>query len=184
MNSQTKERPITFNAEMVRAILSGTKTQTRRSLKPQPDTVQHGIVGPLNGAGNLLVCRKGERGELLWVQEDYCWSGYASHPDEILYRSGKEYSEEDRGEEPWREAKQMPRWASRITLEITNLRVERIQEISEQDAWAEGCLGFDDDVTGGQTGYGEFGELWDSIYKNWKENPWVWVIEFKVIKSE
>ena len=79
----------------------------------------------------------------------------------------------------------MPRWASRISLEVTGVRVERLQDISEKDAWAEGSEGYDDDVTGGKSGYSEFHDLWESINGpgSWDANPWVWVVSFNTERS-
>ena len=79
----------------------------------------------------------------------------------------------------------MPRWASRLTLKVTGVRVERVQDISETDAVKEGFEGWDDDVTGGCTAFGEFSQTWCGIYgeESWNRNDWVWVIDFEVIRQ-
>lgn len=179
------ERPILFNGDMVRAILEDRKTQTRRMLK--------GIPCIVNGeVGN--VCPLGQVGDRLWVRETFVqgWTDENGdgepdqydedgneNPMKTFYRAdGHIYWEVD-GEwcnTPWKPSIHMPRWASRITLEITNVRVELLQDISTSDCIAEG-IKYSPDVNPSQ----EFQELWDSIYKNWDLNPWVWVIEFKRI---
>ncbi len=202
-----KERPILFNSEMVRAILEGRKTQTRRVVKPQPcggwafDGVygkitshhpQRGKFGAFlrRGVGTpwpelgILPCPYGSPGDRLWVRETFFsfrHAGVFSTASRIVYRadySGQEdedYATECHG---WKPSIHMPRWASRITLEITDIRVERLQEISEKDAIAEGVVACPDM---GITAVGEYSLLWESINGkgSWDENPWVWVIEFR-----
>ena len=207
-----KERPILFSAPMVRALLDGSKTQTRRTLNPQPDGgVQQGVIGPLNGNGNLLICKHGNVGDRLWVRETFCWSEYATHQDEVVYRATEDCSLDDRGGLPWKPSIFMPRWASRITLEITDVRVERLQDISEADASSEGVHSDDDyplasdcpvcrgngvhgalgpnlgwtevDCNSCDTPVKRFKNLWGSINGpgSWDENPWVWCITFRRI---
>lgn len=192
-----KERPILFNGDMVRAILDGSKTQTRRIMKPQPFIDEHGWFrweghepGSPYGAYssnhidrdaiNIFVgkcCPQGNKQDRLWVRETFSANEFM----ECTYRAD--------GTVPcgWTPSIHMPRWASRITLEITNVRVERLQEISEQDAAAEG---FDNSKSRAaiETGWHEkpkaaFHRTWDQIYQNWNQNPWVWVIEFKSIQE-
>ncbi|EPM0748094.1 hypothetical protein WJH50_003423 [Klebsiella pneumoniae] len=216
-----KERGMIFNGEMVRAILDGRKTQTRRPVKfPVHDKnlgcelAGNELAGELS-AGNYLNSAFGKPGDRIWVREtwqaihDYCDEN--GHVDERRYaRSiprhrgnywhpvyeeawGNE-SREDR-DFPWRPSIHMPRWASRILLEITGVRVERLNAISEEDARAEGI------IDGGCLNCGEpepcgcanpepdatdaFAYLWQSIYgqENWNANPWVWVIEFKRVEG-
>lgn len=194
-----KERPVIFNGEMVRAILDGRKTQTRRVMKPQPEpcyrgghwwpsntfkTMLHIEEQMQNGAGGWGglagdACPFGQVGDRLWVRETWAEAG-ASAPDLTLYRSNYPahvpagYENVPEAEDiRWRPSIHMPRWASRITLEITGVRVERLQDISEADAIAEGgTKHFNIDW---------FGPLWASIYgvDSWNANPWVWVIEFR-----
>ncbi|NPE52981.1 hypothetical protein E0I03_18535 [Dickeya dadantii] len=190
-----KERGIIFNSEMVRAILSGKKTQTRRIVKPQPD--EDGLarlrVGPwMDTSEKIYRCPYGEVGDRLWVREA---SGLqvrrdalggtgefrvyrASNPDAIRYTtaSGKIAPIK------WVPSIHMPRWASRITLEITGVRVERLSSISEEDAQAEGVSPATYMITPPEAAYRVgFRHLWESIYgeESWRANPWMWVIEFK-----
>ncbi|WP_413486293.1 ASCH domain-containing protein [Shewanella baltica] len=192
-----KQRPIIFNTEMVQAIVDGRKTQTRRALRVQPH-VMDTIVGdrlvikdPLNVDTYLDFinakstsritrnCQFGEVGDQLYVRETFADSG-----SRLTYKADK-----DDGAhcvvKRWTPSIHMPRSCARIILEVTNVRVEKVQHISERDAWAEGFEGYDDDVTGGKSGYSEFCEAWQSIYgeQSWQSNPWVWVIEFKVIST-
>ena len=212
-----KERPILFSAPMVRAILNGTKTQTRRVapirkldiLRSPGDMVTwsvsfmkavKGVLGSHSGGkftdlqARSIIASKynpyGQPGDRLWVRETYFRDEedgailYAANPDdfEVVHHNKVETGSPRYN---WKPSIFMPRWASRITLEITAVRVERLQDISEKDAWAEGCEGFDDDVTGGKSGYTEFAELWESINGpgSWEANPWVWAIEFKRVMS-
>ena len=198
-----KERPILFNGEMVRAILDGRKTQTRRVLKEQPEGDLLGFL-----VGN---CPFGEVGSKLWVRETF-WhrkedgiSTYAdgsmrTHPSAII--GSKYVDEQDVSNWPSIASSfgyktvpsiHMPRWASRITLEITGMRVERLNDISAEDAKAEGLE--DRDWMGpseitlpcGKTVHGQsvecFKALWESINGpgSWALNPWVWVVEFRRI---
>ncbi|HHE5405601.1 TPA: morphogenetic protein [Klebsiella michiganensis] len=218
-----KERGMIFNGEMVRAILDGRKTQTRRPVKfPVHDKnlgcelAGNELAGELS-AGNYLNSAFGKPGDRIWVREtwqaihDYCDEN--GHVDERRYaRSiprhrgnywhpvyeeawGNE-SREDR-EFPWRPSIHMPRWASRILLEITNVGVQRLQDISSGDAVREGicqlpasgryCLSPGDQYFGGASHSAKevYSWLWSSIYgeESWKANPWVWVIEFKRVEG-
>lgn len=205
-----KERQILFSTPMVRAILDGSKTQTRRMVKPQPVTLPDFNRGGLSicvGGSRYqaftpscppVTCPFGRAGDRLWVRETWCvgyadgCSGYSAIPwtgaDER--RDGKLFYRADLNEKPgepcipWRPSIHMPRWASRITLEVTGVRIERLNDIREKDAWAEGCEGYDDDVSGGMSGYREFCNLWESINGkgSWDANPWVWVVEFNRVQ--
>ncbi len=181
------EKPILFSAPMVRALLAGTKTQTRRAVKPQPqdEVFQHPVsrqwLESVNGEESGLRCPYGQPGDRLWVRET--WTPCGPLPtDGVLYRS-------DFPEGPlsikFKPSIHMPRWASRITLDITDVRVERLQDISEADAQAEGCPIECMSPTGDDSGsaiYGPAGyrALWDTIngHGSWDANPWVWVVEF------
>lgn len=196
------ERPILFSAPMVRAIIEGTKTQTRRVVK-----LRHGAdVVVTNGRvwkparvdyAGYVDCPYGQPGDRLWVRETFaivprtayrCSAGVQQvlRPDDdqdaAIFREGWTRS---RGGFSWRSSIHMPRWASRILLEVVSVRVERLNDISERDCWAEGCEGSDDDVTGGISGYNEYAALWESINGagSWNSNPWVWVIEFRRIEA-
>lgn len=217
-----KERPILFSGPMVRAILGGSKTQTRRIIKPQPPRIMQAPRGhEFSVAGHDHYCPYGQPGDRLWVREAYAlladpgsltsWDGQI--PDERptpartqlghiptpIYRVD--------GERPdvksqlgralrWRPGIHMPRWASRITLEVTGIRVERLQDISEEDAQAEGV-----EAAGGFMATGgrwqnylpdgpsmamareSFRSLWEKINgpASWAANPWVWVVSFRRI---
>ena len=200
MAETIKERPIIFSAPMVSAILDGRKTQTRRIAK------SIGIVpgiGPVcNGSDNIRdwpqFCQYGKPGCRLWVKETYCKHGalisYKADDDWIAeYRKSSDFNVIDNPK--WKPSIHMPRIASRITLEITDIRVEQLQDISEEDALAEGVniyapyVGVDcegnviesDIISWMPSDY--YRELWESINGkgSWDLNPWVWVIQFKRI---
>lgn len=214
------ERGMIFNGEMVRAILDGRKTQTRRIVKS--DCMDIGEKDDVtlwpsrehdNGGDYWYPCPFGEVGDRIWVRET--WQAIHDSVDEFGHVEERTYSpsipkEKDRywhtvyaehfGDEnredrgfPWRPAIHMPRWASRITLEITSVRVERLNDISQEDAQAEGMEltgwrpTYSDPDSGGEvwTPYDNFAELWQSIYSvgSWLSNPWVWVIEFRRIEG-
>jgi len=202
-----KERPILFNGEMVKAILDGRKTQTRRMVKPQPDDYVNQLHGGKlcsrapygleddngNGfgfgfqddRGNYWKSPFGTIGDRLWVRET--WAPHCEMPRGAIYRCdrGGDYQDTVTENFRWTPSIHMPRWASRITLEITGVRVERLNDISEEDAKAEGCKGHPvyghDGFPNGFAPKDEFKDLWQSIYGNWDANPWVWVYEFRKI---
>lgn len=193
-----KERPIIFGGEMVRAILDERKTQTRRVVMRQPpeDRPRHcWFDAPIYGwtwdteptADWFKVrCPYGRPGDRLWVRETWATS-IGTGEQRVMYKAGKEggYGEPEYG---WKSPIFMPRWASRITLEITDVRAERVQDTSIEDVLAEGIK----EVRGQHSGEhwregtgGEFVRLWDSINVKrgfgWESNPWVWAITFKRI---
>ena len=245
-----KERGMIFNSEMVRAILDGRKTQTRRIMKVQPesnqlglllitDSTKHSDIGKYhwaesNATGNhvrskLFSSPFGAVGERIWVRETWATLGnedgcYVDWEDNLckgdersaarIYRASceqrpgdyglwsipddaywKPHTKEHKFEGAWRPSIHMPRWASRILLEITDVRVERLNAISEEDARAEGI------IDGGCLNCGEpepcgcanpepdatdaFAYLWQSVYgqESWNANPWVWVISFERIEG-
>ncbi|MGP3296556.1 hypothetical protein [Serratia marcescens] len=232
-----KERPVIFNGEMVRAILDGRKTQTRRVMKPQPEpcyrgghwwpsntfkTMLHIEEQMQNGAGGWGglagdACLFGAVGDRLWVRETWgvishafdesdriidwvpdrpataihempfgngYYSGYAIYAADGAFSWG---DDDGHGEHScWKPSIHMPRAACRILLEITAVRVERLNDISEEDAKAEGvkagvCPGHEHMMH-----QVAFSELWQSIYgeESWRANPWVWVIEFRRVEVE
>ena len=218
------ERPILFSAEMVRAILDGRKTQTRRAIKPVPtfngggachdaDALQQDYVEPYWVFPKL--CKYGAPSDLLWVRETFCahW-GAPPHDAPQSYRiatgdelppikqeNGALYQPAPsdimtiwyaaQGDKPfhmaWRPSIHMPRWASRITLRITDVRVEMLQDISEDDARAEGVSRTDWEYADGEccdTDREAFSNLWNRINGPgaWDANPWVWVISFERVK--
>lgn len=190
-----KERPILFSAPMVRAILEGRKTQTRRVAK---GTRAEGVSRcHWSGTGwahlaahggctcQPVACPYGKPGDRLWVREAWAvqheYDAFA--PSEIGASARWHYAAtEDLGGLRKRPSIFLPRRGSRITLEITDVRVERLQEISDADALAEGC------DSGHNFGDGSactaFGMLWESINgpKSWDANPWVWVVEFRRVE--
>lgn len=224
-----KSRPILFKGEMVRALLDGRKTQTRRIVDPQPVvTADEAKVLPEAWASGFIDvrCPYGKPGDRLWVKETWRIGAWNEDGGEIAVdyladnfsrREWLQVPEADDFEKYWlqccddcdkagvktdedgkyhwepgqspcriRPSIFMPRWASRITLEITNVRVERLQDISEADAIAEGMQA----VTTARALHGEslpppaftqYADLWESINGpgSWDANPWVWVIEFK-----
>ena len=202
-----KERPILFSGPMVQAILDGRKTMTRRVCKYQPSVSvrKAGSMWGIKGGdalwhfGHKIVsCPYGQPGDRLWVRET--WMPFTEQGCPVgatIYRA-TDHPEPD-GDSPlrWKPSIFMPRWASRITLEITAVRVERVQDISEKDAKAEGCGGYvggegpmSESVLAIEPGYNHpnffrdgFAYLWDSLNAKrgygWDANPWVWVISFK-----
>lgn len=209
-----KERPILFNVEMVRAILSGLKTQTRRLIKSQP---AHGCQYNINGNKDKAIHWNGDKenpiyvpvratsadtfwkspfgkpGDQLWVRETFyiCPNNRFSTPHYCADGPLPSLSERhDVGLLKKYPSIHMPRWASRIQLEVTDIRVERLQEITEEDAVAEG-INMKIPLKPHQTGMGAthpsavFSELWNSINVKpescWEANPYVWVVEFKSI---
>lgn len=178
-----KERPILFSGPMVRAILEKRKTQTRRVIKPQPEAWAHDMVGWELAMPNCRplypdsfarsYCPYGQPGDRLWVRETW------TIPDPtdkrtVCYRSSNDPITTG---EKWKPSIYMPRWASRITLEITGVRVERLQDISESDAKAEGCPHYE--TPDGTCSYWFREYLKKHGHMEWDANPWVWVVEFK-----
>ncbi|EIC3155956.1 hypothetical protein K9015_003274 [Salmonella enterica] len=210
-----KERGMIFNSEMVRAILDGRKTQTRRPIKWKQTRFteigerEDGSKWPWSEDAEHASdfwhpCPFGTVGDRIWVRETWAEAG-AGAPDLKLYRANypahvpTHYENVPPVDEiRWTPSIHMPRWASRILLEITNVRVDRLNSISEQDALSEGidrerleesqgnydCIA-DHNMTGRPTATGAFKYLWESIYgeENWQVNPWVWVIEFKRVEG-
>ncbi|CAM6940226.1 hypothetical protein AM423_003045 [Klebsiella pneumoniae] len=188
-----------FNAEMVRALLDGRKTQTRRIIKDC--TVGRDPISKFIKIGKKFIgcypedvpelirecCPYGVPGDRIWVRETWAEAG-ASAPDLKLYRANYPehvpsiYENVPPAEEiRWTPSIHMPRTASRILLEITDVRVERLRSMSQDDARAEGVIAASGPMEAGLA----FRELWDSIYgeESWKANPWVWVIEFKRVEG-
>lgn len=202
------ERPILFSSPMVRAILQGRKTQTRRVLKTQPIDII-----PMTGAklgiewvglmeknpepkGRIVRCRLGVPGDRLWVRENG-WQ--RPERTQKMMRDGADtweryYYDADISEADHEQFKEwgfkrrpsihMPRWASRITLEVTGVIVQRLQDISRGDAMAEGCPF--PNMARGDNPCKWYADLWDSINAQrapWSSNPWVWAIDFKRIAA-
>jgi len=219
------ERPILFSGPMVRALLDGTKTQTRRVVKPMPKWAKqfpickpegmkadHEILwwnGEHEHVGVSQSCPYGKVGDRLWVREahtihsthgqhridDHRWGPWDGLPTRFnedrtkiaYFREGFDRSFCGK----WKPSIHMPRWASRLTLEITDVRVERLQDISEPDAMAEGAepcangVWFDrNPAFAGSDAKGAYYALWEAINGkgSWAANPWVWVVSFEVVK--
>jgi hypothetical protein len=193
---------------MVRAILEGRKTQTRRVVKGVHPTFDFMGVDPLGGfeferfleaaektQHITLSCPFGQPGDRLWVREK--WKEADGYESQKLNKNGNpkvptlmcpvlyaaDFPQGRHRKGRFRYPTSMPRWASRLTLEIVSVRVERVQEISRGDAMDEGCP-FPNMAKGDDPRYW-FAALCDSIYIargfGWEKNPWVWVIEFRRI---
>jgi hypothetical protein len=202
------ENPILFSGEMVRAILAGRKTQTRRALTPQPidvlpmpkDPCWVALTerGEVQNHGKLIKCRLGVPGDRLWVRETWQaqnttgqWWHEVERCDRPLHNWAWTNPVEpsyDATPPRWLPSIHMPRAASRIILEIVNVRVERVQEIHRVDARAEGiecahCRGYSG--RSGCTCIENFSVLWESINAkrgySWESNCWVWVLEFRLL---
>jgi len=193
-----RSRPILFSATMVRALLAGTKTQTRRVVKPCKCKITAAqlaaceVSGEVN-LGDYTNSPYGQPGDRLWVRETWA----APHSDDARpprsihcdWMQIHYAATEERGGLLWRPSIHMPRWASRITLEITGVRVERLQDISAKDAIAEGVR-VHEDHHGKPSGsiyspVQAYCDLWESIngHGSWDANPWVWVLEFKRVEG-
>lgn len=226
-----KERPILFSGKMVKAILLGAKSQTRRTLNPQPDqppTTQYrncisdeilwghalppgpsaGVLEYSDGSTRDLralqcktyPCPYGSVGDRLWVREtwapfDINWEPCAK--SEAVNYSFRADHLDPKGDGPanpmrWHPSIFMPRRACRIELEITSVRVERLQSISEADAYAEGCTDEGHPYLSGYGGRGvinNYAALWDSINRKhpgcaWSDNPWCWCLTFRRIDAQ
>nr|UCQ29774.1 hypothetical protein DCF74_09710 [Edwardsiella piscicida] len=210
-----KERPIIFNDEMVRAIISGAKSMTRRPMKVQPESPNFGLrfiteskrksdegkyfwsisdACGLKMRSNPFPCPFGAVGDRLWVREAWARYNIGGDSHDMAYRATVPNDWPEGGR--WRPSIHMPRWASRITLEITDVRVERLQNITEDDARAEGVPPAGELLPKYPDTYltprGDFASarvafqrLWESIYGDdaWDCNPWVWVIAFRRIDT-
>ena len=215
------EHPILFTGEMVRAILDGRKTQTRRVIKPQPDKVKTPVDISAFGVplehenrkailslpdiaikgGKKIKCPYGGPGDRLWVRETWAPRGDKGRP---FYRADEQsqtegYSHIILNNGRWRPSIHMPRWASRLLLEVTDVRAERVQSITAADCCDEGvlincsscsgeCAHLDQSPNLKRQVRRDFRSLWDSINAKrgfgWDANPWVWAITFKVIENE
>ncbi|HIH6544273.1 TPA: hypothetical protein ACYRSE_005491 [Klebsiella michiganensis] len=219
------ERGMIFNGEMVRALLDGRKTQTRRIVKGADGAVKFCKEWNINGEEFFVVlgekdhtgmnpvlgaisCPFGAVGNRIWVREAFRVHSRATDVATLVYKASERNSWTEQTHrvpvavcnkpatpEKWTPSLHMPRWASRILLEITDVRVERLNAISEEDARAEGI------IDGGCLNCGEpepcgcanpepdatdaFAYLWQSIYgqESWNANPWVWVIEFERLEE-
>ena len=191
-----KERGMIFNGEMVRAILDGRKTQTRRPIKWKQTRFteigerEDGSKWPWSEDAEHACdfwhpCPFGAVGDRIWVRET--WASGLSTKSTLSYRATHKREDLEDGfydTIKWTPSIHMPRWASRILLEITDVRVERLQSITLGDICKEvGCGLYD--FRPATYGFQVWEELWKSIYgaENWQANPWVWVIEFKRVEG-
>jgi len=194
-----REHPILFSGEMIRAIHDDRKTQTRRVVKPQPTSPYRLVTGEwvdrpvATSCQTLPIAPRYCVGDTLWVRETWQairpvnateWTTCLPHPAvsgiRIVYAADREQDPPPK----WRPSIYMPRWASRLTLEITDVRIQRLQDISEEDAKAEGVEPvIDKKIHGWSPHCLEFSLLWDSINKDrgfsWRTNPWVRALTFK-----
>jgi hypothetical protein len=190
-----KERPILFSGPMVRAILDGTKTQTRRVVKNlNPTFVASSPTG--EQIANSARCPYGQPGDRLWVREAFIDTRVPENPARdlgVIYAADCPPGTPAGVKGGWSPSIHMPRWASRITLELTGVRVQRLQAITAQDAIDEGIpsRGIDRDgpnIASGLVYLSDFETLWDSLNEKrgygWDTNPWVWALTFKRVESE
>ena len=189
-----KERPILFSAPMVRALLAGTKTQTRRIVKAR-DLEWMDVHQGLREPDNAERCPYGGRGDRLWVRETFARIDGQTRPwietdYQATYTHGDRLGDTLGIKKRWTPSIHMPRHASRITLEVTGVRVERLQDISEADAVAEGCKPIRPElvqdgliVRPGRSAVEEFRLVWEQIHGggSWEKNPFVWVVTFRRI---
>ena len=192
-----RERPILFSAEMVRALLAGRKTQTRRLVKAEhllttqaPDEVL-GTLPPWLLDQASVYCPHGFKGDRLWVKECFApcheKENHAGAKAGFTYRADWSSDEEVSRDFRWRPSIFCTRAASRITLEIESVRAERLQAVSEADAQAEGVTHYCDDpkceACQGEPNRKAYSYVWREIKGpgSWDANPWVWVITFKCI---
>ena len=190
-----KSRPILFSAAMVRALLDGTKTQTRRIVKNTycqatqfKEMDNNGNAWFVSGFdGYPFKCPYGQPGDRLWVRETHAvfpWSdGKGNDFNKVLYRADSPSRNEfDPTSDKWKPSIFCRREHSRITLEITAIRCERLQDISHRDALAEG-VAYDVSKPDGSP-VARYKALWESINgkDSWSANPWVWVVEFRRVE--
>ena len=195
------EKPILFSTEMVKAILAGRKTMTRRVIKPQPKgqlkcVIQHETSGRScwmeDNADQLSKDFKFHKyyevGDILWVRETFCYDDFDNGGETIYFKA--DYTEKE-GKElftdldlKWKPSIFMPRSAARLFLKVKNIRVERLQDITEEDAIAEGC---DKLLMETRSARNNFMNLWNFINTKrgyiWAMNNWVWVVEFERVEA-
>ncbi len=196
-----REHPLLMKGPLVRATLEGRKTQTRRPIKMPPHGVEPYAPGYADGAlwnysftEVIARCPLGRAGDRLWVRETWAWPG----EEGFIYRAdqwaedmvSKWRADPNYPQVKWSPSIHMPRRACRLVLPLVSVRVQRVQDITEEDARAEGLWRTENGWADGATGYdvtsarAAFRELWASIYgqKSWDANPWVWVAEWKEIE--
>ncbi|WP_163869541.1 hypothetical protein [Myxococcus eversor] len=205
-----RERPLLFSGPMVQALLDGRKTVTRRLVKERHFSPEFHARCPAVGVAQSLrefspPCPYGQPGDRLWVRETWALDDCGADGEQVVWRADRAaawreklgdiyYLASDYEPERWRPSIHMPRWASRLTLEVTAVRVDRLHDITEDDAVAEGverhpeACGWRnyepepafEHVTYHPTARESFASLWRSINgeESWAVNPWVWRVEF------
>lgn len=196
-----KEIPILFQTEMVQANLADMKTQTRRIIRDlDPDSIllPYKMVGPtflepseFDKPENLQMAScypntpYGKPGDLLWVRETHANlnNGLANSEPFFVYKADLEHPDQH-GPVTWKPSIHMPKSASRLWLMVEEIRVERLQDITEEDAKAEGCIQYEKDTDWMTAKYG-YQILWESINgkESWNSNPWVWVIKYRILSK-
>lgn len=190
-----REHPILFSAPMVRSLLAGTKTQTRRVVRKLPlrlnretNAIEVDTANIENGRfAKLIPCPYGQPGDRLWVRETFCKiigqsGGWIETDYRATYNHGYRLGDTLGLKKRWTPSIHMPRDASRITLEVTGVRVERLHDISPNDCIAEGAWPIAHRELGrGHEAVAAYQALWESINGpgSWDANPWVWVVEFR-----
>lgn len=202
------DRPILFSGPMIRALLAGTKTQTRRLLKPEPTTNSAGLliweragVFVQGTPDDVAFVQRVKKGDLLWVREAYSGPYHMTGIPPRDWRADLPiwlWADGNPDDGDWTKPKpgmHMPRWASRLTLTVTDVRVERLQDISEDDALAEGIIKLDrkawlgggplyglHEGEGHDTAVGAYNRLWRDINGDgsWAANPWIVAYTFTV----
>lgn len=179
-----KMKPILFNTEMVQAILEGRKTQTRRVIKPQP---KEDLITDMLNKYTYAV------GDILWVRET--WNDLSNNEGNFVYLADGDKGLKDKffgvlttKDIKWKPSIHMPKASARIFLKVTDVRVERLQDITEEDARAEGVIPiYGNEFASEKRHYPAFARLWDSLNAKrgfgWDTNPWVWVIQFERVES-
>ena len=196
-NKYGKPKPILFNTEMVQAILAGKKTQTRRPVKVElglADFQEDNIYVPdkYGDYYEIIEYSKIHKGDILYIRETFS----TDKNGDYVYRTNYGSTEDDSFPPSmfkWRPSIHMPKEAARLFLKVTDVKVERVQDIKIEDIISEGLEGYirtsvDDVYTKDEYELRhEYAELWDDIYKlkgyGWDDNPWVWVIEFERLKN-
>lgn len=206
-------KSIRFDTRQVRATLDGTMTEIRVPIKPQPNT-RHCRIDFENGAlkesslvgGCWTVNRKMnpfyQPGDILYVKETWCpyEPGHIIDGIKYAYRANIDTESERCRQDyiqigypyQWHPSIHMPKEAARLFLRVTEVRVERVQEITEDGAKAEGCINTHGFIRSPDNAYAaplqtakeEFASLWDGIYKDWSINPWAWVIKFEKVEAD
>lgn len=197
---QPTERPILFSTAMVQAILAGRKTETRRVVKGitfkenkhSPNHVDFAYKGGFGNhipkdelgkpfAGITFLCPYGQPGDVLWVREKFSPPTTTQKNDAYMYAA--DYPVQPRIS-IWKPSIHMPKAAARIWLQVTEIKVERLQDITDEGAILEGCLVEQEIFVQGEL-RGAFINVWSSIngYISWALNPWVWVVKFKVLST-